>query len=258
MRMEESAVEIEPAPPNVRPRPSRGGAGSNVSRPSCGAPMQLKLARRGRNAGGYFWSCTRFPACRETREYERRERRASGEANEMAVGPSPRESLAVSSGLTARSTGLAGRVDTRQSAGRCARSRSLSRSRHGVAVLDRSHGRVRGRRPRCRAGCWPAEEDHPTRNAHRRSIQYPSEPCSNRLDWRTTSNRRPCPATSACGSDDVFRRPSSRTRCDGRRQTSRSMRSHTTRMRRRRLPAHGRAGSARLLGGSYRRPLSTH
>jgi ATP-dependent DNA helicase RecQ len=32
--------------------------------------MQLKLARKGRNAGGYFWSCTRFPACRETREYE--------------------------------------------------------------------------------------------------------------------------------------------------------------------------------------------
>jgi ATP-dependent DNA helicase RecQ len=32
--------------------------------------MRLQLARRGRNAGGYFWSCTRFPVCRETREYE--------------------------------------------------------------------------------------------------------------------------------------------------------------------------------------------
>src|SRR4051794_32930285 len=38
--------------------------------PSCGASMRLQLARRGRNAGGYFWSCTRYPDCRETREHE--------------------------------------------------------------------------------------------------------------------------------------------------------------------------------------------
>lgn len=38
--------------------------------PACGAPMRLQLARRGPSAGGHFWGCTRFPACRETREYE--------------------------------------------------------------------------------------------------------------------------------------------------------------------------------------------
>ena len=50
--------------------PVEAGPAPTCPDPSCGAPMQLKLARRGRNAGGYFWSCTRFPACRETRDYE--------------------------------------------------------------------------------------------------------------------------------------------------------------------------------------------
>lgn len=37
--------------------------------PRCGSGMRLKRARRGRNAGGRFWSCTTFPRCRGTRDF---------------------------------------------------------------------------------------------------------------------------------------------------------------------------------------------
>ena len=36
--------------------------------PKCGAPMELRTARQGRNAGGRFWGCTEFPRCRGTRD----------------------------------------------------------------------------------------------------------------------------------------------------------------------------------------------
>lgn len=32
----------------------------------CGSPMKLRLARRGKNAGGYFWGCTGYPKCKNT------------------------------------------------------------------------------------------------------------------------------------------------------------------------------------------------
>jgi restriction system protein len=32
--------------------------------PRCGLPMVLRTARNGRNAGGQFWGCSRFPDCR--------------------------------------------------------------------------------------------------------------------------------------------------------------------------------------------------
>ncbi len=35
--------------------------------PRCSSPMVRRLARRGRNAGGYFWGCTRYPLCKGTR-----------------------------------------------------------------------------------------------------------------------------------------------------------------------------------------------
>lgn len=44
--------------------------------PECGSPMQIKVARRGRNRGGRFWSCTRYPDCRATLDFA-----ASGAAN---------------------------------------------------------------------------------------------------------------------------------------------------------------------------------
>lgn len=53
---------------------SEGGEerGSPVvpSCPKCGAPMVLKVARRGRNAGKKFWSCSRYPECKGTRPYK--------------------------------------------------------------------------------------------------------------------------------------------------------------------------------------------
>jgi len=35
--------------------------------PKCGKPMQKRLAKRGRNAGNPFWSCTDYPTCDGTR-----------------------------------------------------------------------------------------------------------------------------------------------------------------------------------------------
>ena len=40
----------------------------SASCPTCDAPMVLRTARRGRNAGGKFWGCTKFPGCRGTRD----------------------------------------------------------------------------------------------------------------------------------------------------------------------------------------------
>src|SRR3990170_4772591 len=36
----------------------------NPQCPTCGSPMQLRTARRGRNAGQQFYGCTRYPTCR--------------------------------------------------------------------------------------------------------------------------------------------------------------------------------------------------
>lgn len=47
-----------------------GGAPPNCPEPDCGAPMVLKVARRGRNAGSTFWSCSRYPDCRGIRQNE--------------------------------------------------------------------------------------------------------------------------------------------------------------------------------------------
>ena len=37
--------------------------------PSCGAPLVLRTAKTGRNAGGRFWGCPQFPRCRGTRDF---------------------------------------------------------------------------------------------------------------------------------------------------------------------------------------------
>ena len=38
--------------------------------PKCGKPMRKMIARKGRNAGNPFWSCTGYPSCDGTRRYE--------------------------------------------------------------------------------------------------------------------------------------------------------------------------------------------
>lgn len=35
--------------------------------PKCGRPMRKMVARKGRNAGNAFWSCTAYPDCTGTR-----------------------------------------------------------------------------------------------------------------------------------------------------------------------------------------------
>ncbi len=37
--------------------------------PKCGKPMRKMIARKGRNAGSPFWSCTGYPECNGTRNY---------------------------------------------------------------------------------------------------------------------------------------------------------------------------------------------
>lgn len=43
------------------------GAQPSVSCPKCGGQMVRRVARRGRNIGGAFWGCARYPSCRGTR-----------------------------------------------------------------------------------------------------------------------------------------------------------------------------------------------
>lgn len=40
---------------------------SSYSCPRCGSSMIKRLAKRGRNAGNYFWGCSRYPGCKGTR-----------------------------------------------------------------------------------------------------------------------------------------------------------------------------------------------
>ena len=47
--------------------------------PICGAPMVLRTARRGPNAGKQFYGCSRYPGCKETRPYDETYAAAPGE-----------------------------------------------------------------------------------------------------------------------------------------------------------------------------------
>jgi hypothetical protein len=46
------------------------GEGSEPRCPECGAPMVLRVARRGEFQGKRFYGCSNFPACRGTRSLE--------------------------------------------------------------------------------------------------------------------------------------------------------------------------------------------
>lgn len=50
--------------------------------PDCGSEMQLRTARRGRNAGGQFYGCSRFPHCRGTLSLNEANEEASRSFNE--------------------------------------------------------------------------------------------------------------------------------------------------------------------------------
>lgn len=52
----------QPSPIQYPPRQS----GAHTC-PRCGSQMVKRLAKRGRNAGGYFWGCSRYPNCKGTK-----------------------------------------------------------------------------------------------------------------------------------------------------------------------------------------------
>lgn len=64
---------IAPVPPRAKPggsknRPVDAPKGATAPDcPQCGAAMVRRVARRGTNAGGGFWGCSKFPACRGMR-----------------------------------------------------------------------------------------------------------------------------------------------------------------------------------------------
>lgn len=57
------------APTLARPNPQAASqsSGGAPSCPVCNSRMRKRLARRGRNAGHYFWGCSRYPNCQGTR-----------------------------------------------------------------------------------------------------------------------------------------------------------------------------------------------
>lgn len=50
-----------------KPVSSGRSKASTTTCPTCGGRMVKRLARRGRNAGSYFWGCAAYPRCRGTR-----------------------------------------------------------------------------------------------------------------------------------------------------------------------------------------------
>lgn len=63
---------LSPTSPGVHTTTSLGqrDTGSQApSCPQCGAPMVLRTAKRGTNAGQQFWGCSTFPKCRGTKSY---------------------------------------------------------------------------------------------------------------------------------------------------------------------------------------------
>lgn len=57
-----------PTPVKTAAESSAPGPGSSPVCPSCDAPMKLRTASRGTNAGGSFWGCSNYPKCRGTRQ----------------------------------------------------------------------------------------------------------------------------------------------------------------------------------------------
>lgn len=49
--------------PKVSRSPTLNSAEHSAGCPVCGSPMVRREARRGANAGGHFYGCSRYPAC---------------------------------------------------------------------------------------------------------------------------------------------------------------------------------------------------
>jgi len=58
-------------PDGIQNSPADAPTGAAVPAcPQCGATMVRRVARRGANAGGAFWGCSKFPACRGMRSQD--------------------------------------------------------------------------------------------------------------------------------------------------------------------------------------------
>lgn len=53
---------------NPLPKPKKKRSISNKC-PKCKSEMVLRTAQQGRNAGGKFWGCSKYPRCKGTRHY---------------------------------------------------------------------------------------------------------------------------------------------------------------------------------------------
>jgi restriction system protein len=57
------------APPRPAPTPAPPAEDlADPSCPKCGSPMAKRTARQGSRAGSQFWGCTKYPACKGTRD----------------------------------------------------------------------------------------------------------------------------------------------------------------------------------------------
>jgi hypothetical protein len=56
--------------PNVQTSRAAESEGSEPRCPTCGAPMVIRVARRGGSQGKRFYGCSNFPTCRGTRSLE--------------------------------------------------------------------------------------------------------------------------------------------------------------------------------------------
>ncbi|PPA75608.1 hypothetical protein C4E15_12430 [Achromobacter spanius] len=67
-----SSSVISPSPKRTPPMPqagtNHGTVGSSPNCPRCGSSMRMRVARKGRNAGGNFWGCGRYPSCKGTKQ----------------------------------------------------------------------------------------------------------------------------------------------------------------------------------------------
>ena len=52
-----------------RPKETLSKSSSKVKCPICGGGMSVRTARVGKNAGGKFWGCKRFPRCKGTKNH---------------------------------------------------------------------------------------------------------------------------------------------------------------------------------------------
>jgi restriction system protein len=68
LREKPAADATQPPPATTKaPAPvAPATVSSPIPCPQCGAPMVLRTARRGANAGSTFWGCCKYPSCRGT------------------------------------------------------------------------------------------------------------------------------------------------------------------------------------------------